>query len=311
MARFKSYINAFTRRRFCHTVSAMTSEPLELPSDSPLFDIPADHLPLIPSPNVHTSVKRFRFHVLQERKSLLVVPRGEDSFSRSPPLAAYNPSCLCTNPIPSPAHLRSLKRYLQSLSGEECLSLRSLRDPDGGKELLPLWVFTFWDEVSALQDSQDKWRQGFSWLDSIGPARQANEPVYAAFSHLETLGWASPLNVYGLRGLSNLALAQFLSDGRINDEAIDLMAGYLSSLKALPPGVHVATLSLSNFISSIPSRDALVQPSPRHIQALEKKLAQADWLYFPSFYASQSHWIAFRVNIPRRDVTYGTSHHVM
>jgi hypothetical protein len=286
----------------------MTSELLELASDSPLFDIPVECLSLIPSPNVHTSVKKFRLHVLQERKNLLVVPKAEDSFSRSPTSATYNPSCLCTNQIPPAAYLRSLKRHLASLSNKDRLLLCSLRNPENSKELLPLWVFTFWDEVSTLRDSQDKWKHGFSWLNSISPSHQTGEPVHTAFTRLETLGWASPLELYGLQGLSNLTLAQFLSDGKINDEAIDLMAGYLSSLKILPPGVHVATLALSNFISSITSKDALAQPSPRHIQALEKKLARVDWLYFPSFYASQSHWIAFRVNIPRRDVTYGTSY---
>lgn len=31
----------------------------------PLSDIPVDCLPLVPSFNVHASVKEFRFHVLQ------------------------------------------------------------------------------------------------------------------------------------------------------------------------------------------------------------------------------------------------------
>ena len=168
--------------------SGSLEPPLELPPDSPLFDIPVDCLPLIPSPNIHTPVKKFRLHVLQERKNLLVVPSAEDSFSRLPASTTFDPSCLCINPIPPTAYLRSLKKYLRKLSSEDYLSLRSLRAPENSGELLPLWVFTFWNEVSTLQDSQDKWKQGISWLDSVSVARQADEPVNTAFTHLEILG---------------------------------------------------------------------------------------------------------------------------
>jgi len=46
--------------------------------------------------------------------------------------------------------------------------------PESGGGLLPLWVFKFWDEVSTLT-SQDKWKRGFSWLNSVGVTRRSRQ----------------------------------------------------------------------------------------------------------------------------------------
>jgi len=282
--------------------------PQELPVDLPELDVPAGYFSIIPSLSVYTPVNTFRFHVLQEQQSTLVFPKASSSFSHSPPSPTYDPSMLARDPIPPSKYLRLLKKHLAGLPDSAQLSLHSIRNPVRNEELMPLWVITVWDEVSALRDSRDMWNDAYSWVKSLQVTQQHGDHTHVTFVHFATLGWNAPLSHYGLRGVTTLALPQFLSNNRINDEAVDLMAHFLSSKNALPSGVLVAQLSLSNFISSIRADDISLLPSPSHIQQIEQRLSQISELYFPSFYCEYQHWIAFKVNITRKEVTYSRFH---
>lgn len=278
--------------------SIMSSQPLELTVDLPDFDIPDTYLTAIPSPNAHTPVNRFRFHVLQPRLNSLVFPTAAASFSTAPPSGTYNLCDLPKAPIPPASYLRSLKGHLADLSPDDRLSLRSVRNPANTEELLPLWVLTVWEEVSWLTDSQEKWKTGYSWVRSL----QDTHRTAATFSHLEALGWNSLMSLYGLRGITNLSLVQFLSDDRVNDEAIDLMSHFLAAKPTLPHNILIADLRLPRFISA---QDHTFRPPPAHICELEGHIAHAAALYFPMFYNKYKHWIAFKVDLLRKEVMYG------
>lgn len=282
----------------------MASQPLKLPVDLPELDVPAGYLSVIPSPSVHASVNTFRFYVLQERQGILVSPIASASFSVSPPSATYNPSTLARDPIPPSRYLRLLRKHLNNSPDDVQLSLRSIQNPTRSGELLPLWAITVWEEVSALRDSQDAWNNAHSWIKGLQATQQHEDHTCAAFLHFTGLGWNAPLTNYGLKGVTTLALSQFLSDGRINDEGIDLMVHSLSSKDTLPSDMFIAQLSLSNFISSIRGKNTPPSSSPSHIHQIEQRLPHVSELYFPSFYAEHQHWIAFKVDITRKEVTY-------
>ena len=70
---------------------SMCSQPLELVVDLPELDIPDGYLAVIPSPNVHTPVNRFQFHILQPQLASLTFPSAAASFSAAPPSGTYEP----------------------------------------------------------------------------------------------------------------------------------------------------------------------------------------------------------------------------
>jgi hypothetical protein len=284
----------------------MSSLPLELAVDIPGMEIPECFLSVIPSTAADTPVNRFRFHVLQEQKGALVFPPAETSFSVLPPSGTYNLSDLTKHPIPPAKYIRSLKTHLNNSSNNTRLTFQSIRNPTNHEELLPLWVLTVWDEVSLLIYSRNQWTQSYSWVKRLQATRQECEGTRLAFTHFEVLGWGSQISLYGLQGMTNLSLAQFLSDNCVNGEAIDLMARFLSSNPTLPARVLVLDLRLSNFLSTVGSRDTLDCPSPPYIQEIENQLTGANTFYFPSFHAKYNHWIAFKVDIFHREVMYGT-----
>lgn len=281
----------------------MASQSLEL-VDLPELDVPAGYLSVVPPLSVHMPVSTFRLHVRRERQSTLVFPTVSGSFSTSPPSATYDPSTLAKDPIPPARYLQLLAEHLDSLPDDVRLSLHSIRNPTRSEELLPLWVITVWNEASALRDSQDRWDDAHSWIKGLPATQQYEDHTRAAFVHFTTLGWSMPLSHWGLKGVTALALPQFLSDGRVNDEAIDLMVHFLSLKDTLPSDILIAQLSLSNFISSLHIKDVLALPSPQHIQQIEQQLPRISELYFPSFYSEYRHWIAFKVDTTRKEVTY-------
>ena len=282
----------------------MVSQSLELLVDLPELDIPAGYLSVVPSLSVHTPANAFRFHVLQERQSALVLSTASTSLSTSPPSATYDPSALARDPIPPPSHLRQLKKHILYLPERDRLMLRSIRNPIRSEELLPLWAVTVWDEVSALRDFRDMWNNAYSWIKDRQTTQQYDGDTREALACFSRIGWNAPLLHHGLRGVTTLALPQFLSNGRVNDEAIDLMVHFLSSKDTLPSNVLIARLSLSGFISSLGTENEPLPPSPPHIRQIEERLPHLSRLYLPLFYAQYSHWIAFEVDIAYRKVTY-------
>jgi len=172
-------------------------------------------------------------------------------------------------------------------------------------ELLPLWAVTVWDAISTLRDSQDMWNNAYLWVKSLQATQEHEGHTHATLAHFATLSWNAPLSQCGLRGVTTLVLPQFLSDDRINKEAIDIMVHFLSK-RIPPPNTLVAQLSLSRFILSIHTKDTFPSPSPPHIQQIKQWLSHISELYFPLFYEEHKHWIAFKVDIARKEVTYGT-----
>lgn len=286
----------------------MASLPLELAVDIPGLEIPECYLSVVPSSDIDTPVNRFRLHVLQERKGGLVFPPAGTSFSVLPPSRTYDLSELARHPIPPAKYLQSLKTYLNNSPDDARLAFRSIRNFTNHEELLPLWVLTVWDEVSSLIDSRDQWTQAFMWVKRLQATHHEDEGVQLALAHFGVIGRGSKISLYGLRGITNLTLAQLLSDNRINAEAVDLMARFLSSSPSLPAGTLVLDLRLSNFLSTVDLQKAANHPPPPHIQELENQLIRANTFYFPLFHGEYDHWIAFKVDMLRKEVSYGTSY---
>ena len=112
--------------RFSSSPAAtMCSQPLELAVDLPGLDIPDVYLTVIPSPNAHTPVNRFWFHVLQPLSGSLAFLTASALLSTAPPLGTYNLGDLSKAPIPPASYLRSLKKHI--LAGGEVV-LESSRD---------------------------------------------------------------------------------------------------------------------------------------------------------------------------------------
>ena len=222
----------------------MWSHLLELVVDLPDLDVPDVYSTAIPLPNAHTPVNQFQFHVLQPCLNSLVFPTTAASLSTTPLLGTYNLCDLSKASILPMKYLRSLKEHLINTSNPDgCLSFHSVCNPANPKELLPLWVLTIWEEVSWLADSQEKWNASYSWVRSLQDMRHPNsDHTMVTFCHLEVLGWNSPMSLYGLQGMTTLSLAQFLGDGRANDEAIDIMSRFLSAKPTLPHGILIADL---------------------------------------------------------------------
>ena len=222
----------------------MCSHPLELVVDLPDLDVPDMYSTAIPSPNAHTPVNWFWFHVLQPCLNSLVFPTAAASLSTTPPSGTYNLCDLSKASIPPTKYLRSLKEHLINTSNPDGhLSFRSVRNPANPEELLPLWVLTIWEEVSWLADSQEKLNASYSWVRSLQDMRHPDsDHTTATFSRLEVLGWNSPMSLYRLWGMTTLLLTQFLGDGRVNDEAINIMSRFLSAKPTLPCGILIADL---------------------------------------------------------------------
>ena len=247
-------------------VTTMASLPLELPVDIPGLEILSWCQSLVPSLAVDTPVDSFCFHILQEQKGGLVFPPAETSFSTLPPSDTYNLSNLAKDPIPPTEYLQLLKMCLNNLSDNNCLSLRLIHNSTSNhEERLPLWVLTLWDAISSLISSRNRWAQSYSWVRRLQNSHQEGEGTRLALEYFKILGWGSKISLYGLQGVMNLSLTQFLSDNCINGDAIDLMAHQLTLHPTLPEGVIIFNLRLLNFLSMIGSQADLEHPSPGHI----------------------------------------------
>ena len=84
-------------------------------------------------------------------------------------------------------------------------------------------IFAVWEEGYKLAGAQDEWKASYPWVGCLQNAHCPNDRAATTFVHPEVLGWNSPVSLYGLRGVTNLSLAQFLGDDRVNG-AIDLMS---------------------------------------------------------------------------------------
>ena len=230
---------------------------------------------------------------------------AETSFSTLPPSETHNLFVFAAYIIPPAEYLQSLKAYLSNSPDDVRLAFRSIHNPINRDQLLPLWILTAWGEVASLVDSYNRWARSNSWEARLRTSRQEVEGTRLASDNFDVLGWGSQMSLYGLRGKTNLSLAQFLSDDHIDGGAIDLMAHFLSSSPTLPARVLVFGLRLSDFLSEVDFRDALNHPFPPHIRELEDRLFWADVFYFPSSYEKDDHWIVFKVDALRKEVTYG------
>ena len=208
--------------------------------------------------------------------------------------------------MPPAKYLQSLKTHLSNLSDNDHLSLQSIHNPTDRKERLPHWVLTIWDAISSLISSRNRWTRSYLWVNRFQDYHQEGEGKPLALEYFKVLGWGSKMSLYGLRGVTNLSLTQFLSDNCINGDAIDLMARQLASRRTLPEGVLIFDLRLSNFLSRIGSQVDLERPSPVHVQDFEHQLTKAQTLYFPLFYQGRNHWIVFKVDLCSKKVAYGT-----
>ena len=105
------------------------------------------------------------------------------------------------------------------------------------------------------------WNNAYFWVKNLQTTQEREAHTLA---HFVTLSWNTPLSQYGLRGVSTLALPQFLCHNRINMEALDFMVHFLSKRMIAPSNTLVAQLYFSRFILTINTEDTLFSSSPPH-----------------------------------------------
>lgn len=138
-------------------VAMMCSRPPELAVDSPGLDIPDANSTVVPSPNTHTPVSRFRFYVLQPLSSSFTFPTAPASLSTAPPSGTYNLCDLSKALIPPASYLQSLKKHILNLSTEalEWYVTRIDLETTPGN-----WY-------TSNGNLYEDWEEGHSWVQSV------------------------------------------------------------------------------------------------------------------------------------------------
>ncbi|KAF9231491.1 hypothetical protein BU15DRAFT_82327 [Melanogaster broomeanus] len=168
---------------------------------------------------------------------------------------------------------------------------------------LPLWVITYWTEMSITLRKRNQWETAHRWLIRIG--QEGKMPCLAeadsAREAMASLSWGKPVDAYGGGGTPEFLLPLLSDDQWLNDEIIDLAMQKLTERTHLTQSAKttiIAPLLFSEHLRTL-AQDKDVRSSylERYASFFHEGLRTI--LYLPA-HVNNNHWIALRINFTTR-----------
>ncbi|RDB20753.1 hypothetical protein Hypma_012086, partial [Hypsizygus marmoreus] len=221
--------------------------------------------------------------------------------------------------VPCRASLEQISHQIyQSHKLNQAASIQYLHVPTScGRELFPLWVVTFWCEVSRLrQYVKEPWERAQLWLEKKGSMyrkpemRRVCEEAHAA---LRILPWAG--NTFGFTDNEPVTrLAEYLSDVWLStvhvDQQLDLLrrdvlrSGTDLKCEIVNLAFFVKVLELYRDRNRVPY--TADQRGARHVWAVGEELAKDVRSRICGIVnVEESHWVAVAIEVLDLIVWYG------
>ena len=179
---------------------------------------------------------------------------------------------------------------------------------------LPLWTISYVKKMYQLHGIQQRWRSGAEWVEEH--LTQAGSPQMlfeTARCYLNTVRWNEPTEIPGSgAGTTTHDFSAYLSDNlKMNDIHINMMFAHLGDRverdDTLDAIVVVENLRFMREINKATSADYFQGSPTRSMLRLEQRLEVrgADTIIFPAFLESQSHWLTFKLDTEKFELSYG------
>lgn len=272
---------------------------------SHLLEIP-DYYKKQAFPRNDITVEEFITKDLLKVSHSLVAVKPNLWFNHLPP--NQDVEALLSRPIPSQVFVEKIKEAFGQaiLDGKE-----SVQDPSFPNSRLPLWSVQFWVKAHEINDSQHRWKTSLAWLMTNFAAGD-EEFRNVTRRRLLALRWNERTNIPGAGNLTTtLVFALLLSDDRMDDVLIDMMFSQLSERAERDPildeFIIIETLRFMNDINKAISMEDHNEPLTPFLKRLEDRIrgTESDTLIFPAFLHVAKHWLAFKIDFRRLEVSYG------
>ncbi|PPR00996.1 hypothetical protein CVT24_000570 [Panaeolus cyanescens] len=230
------------------------------------------------------------------------------------------PNCgvkeLVQRPIPSDTELVRLEEGFGQAWFDGCISLVDVRF-NGGVERFPVWVITWWKEVSKIVRGQEEWKAAHNWLQEQITKKKLSDMEMVQVEDVEKAIRDLPWNrsMVFERGLTTTReLATFLGNGWLSDGHINMMLQVLADDLSQRVGVsHNGTRTLIaplGFSQSILQADRIFKLTDekwtrtllyKYKVKINKEEIQD--FYFP-LHVNDNHWIVGKVDFLKGHVSY-------
>jgi len=269
---------------------------------SKVIQIPSAYISNIP--NKQLSIIDLLKYPLLSQASVLILQKGSSSYSNEMP--NENLECLLTRPIPPKAWLQALEAALGQAWFD---GKRSIIDPRFKQSRLPLWVLSYWKEMSEVLEQRARWKKAEEWLRRWGESGDLLEEADRVREMLASLDWGSAVSALGATCPKH-NLTHLLSDDWIDDEIMNMTMHDLAARVHLDPDLSkttiVANLALQNDIhKAFESKDY----SKKNVGLLYRytelfKSGKRKHLYFPT-HVDGNHWVPMLIDFEVKTIRYG------
>ncbi|KAI0329285.1 hypothetical protein GY45DRAFT_1253214 [Cubamyces sp. BRFM 1775] len=266
-----------------------------------VLSIPPDELDMFPSPLM--SVASFLEMDLPAQPTRLVFEKPETTFRHELPTETLQGVNFQMRPIPPKPFIEKLE---QSFGQAWFDGAHSIVDSRYKQSRLPLYVLTYWREMSRVLEKGAKWRLTSRWLNQH--VRRQEDLVNKVHALLEVLPWGADLRAYGAATTTD-TLALLLSNAWLDDELIDMLSNHLASRIRRDPHltskVAVATLSFQHCILASYTGKNPPGSLPAFLYQLKQRIVDGvQRLYFP-VNLDNAHWVAFCIDFETRTICHG------
>ncbi len=261
--------------------------------------IPAPHTTLLPDPRV--SVLGLLASELPPRPSAITHADASRSFSFDPPTEDL--PALTDRPLPHPQFIQKLQKEFGKAWFSGALSVVDGRFKNSR---LPLYVITYWTEMTLIYDKRVEWARADVWLRRYeGRDDALVEEGTRVRMAMGALAWG--LRLRGLEADTGAeTLAGLLSDEWLNDEHINMLFEELYTRVRLDGvlGKTVVVFSLAfqsiirNAVQKKSYTHKLLSQFKRYVKSGRTKV------YFP-VNVGHTHWVPCLLDLDENVICYG------
>ena len=261
--------------------------------------IPKQYENLLPYPEV--SVLGLLAANLPPRPSAVTYLEAKRSFSFEPPTEDL--PALADRPLPHPEFLKKLQKAFGQAWFSGALSVVDGRYKDSR---LPLYVITYWVEMTLIYEKRVRWVRADMWLRRYeGRDDVLVDEAMRVRASMGSLAWG--LRLKGLEtDTGTETLAGLLSDDWLDDEHLNMLFEELYSRVRLHPKLQ-KTVAIFPLVLQQVMRNAVQKNTYDHkllVQVRRLVKAGRTQIYF-SVNIGQSHWVPFMLDLKDQVVRYG------
>ncbi|KAH6903462.1 hypothetical protein BKA70DRAFT_1110856 [Coprinopsis sp. MPI-PUGE-AT-0042] len=278
------------------------------------FSIPQQYQPWLPS--ALTSISGLLQTELPEFDRRLNLVKVSAWFSKANAVA--DPEALSNirnRPLPSGGILRQLREVSPQMWLDGCVSISDPRY-NQGKDHIPLWFLTHWEQSTELKKQQDEWTASSKWLEGRREAWRSDDTktvmlnsVIASLGSIR-LGSQVHLPLPSREKMPARFIARFLGERWMSSDNVDFMLGTLHSRTAAQAAkVLIVPTSFSSTIVHCGSTKQWDSKKEAHQLVQFERIMEEEEieLVYAPFNMNGNHWIAVRIDLRKNEISYGDS----